>query len=112
MKPVLHTMKICTSRLAPLFATAAALLPAGALAQQAGAPPPGSAAHGATLEEIVVTAERRSSRLQDVPISITALTPDALQRANITSTRDLAMLTPGLRIESTGIFAQPNIRGI
>jgi iron complex outermembrane recepter protein len=48
------------------------------------------------LAEIVVTAERRSQRLQDVPISITALSSSALENAGIASTMDLSELTPGL----------------
>jgi iron complex outermembrane receptor protein len=92
------------------MATAAFLPATAAYAQQAGAPSRGQAAN--TIEEVIVTAERRESRLQDVPISVTALSAQTLERANITNTRDLALVTPGLRIEATGIFVEPNIRGI
>jgi iron complex outermembrane receptor protein len=64
------------------------------------------------LSEVIVTAERRSERLQDVPLSVTALSPDALAAAAITSTEDLPMITPGLRMDSGGIYTQPVIRGI
>jgi iron complex outermembrane receptor protein len=66
----------------------------------------------AAPEEIVVTAERRSEKLQDVPASVTALSGDTLNAAAITSTSDLNMVTPGLRVEATGIYVQPDIRGI
>lgn len=65
-----------------------------------------------SLVEIVVTAERRTERLQDVPLSVTALSPEALENAGITSTRDLGLITPGLRIEATGPYIQPSVRGI
>jgi iron complex outermembrane receptor protein len=64
------------------------------------------------LSEVIVTAERRSERLQDVPLSVTALTPEALAAAAITSTEDLPLITPGLRMDSGGIYTQPVIRGI
>jgi iron complex outermembrane receptor protein len=97
-----------TRRLGAVIVTTALFPATSAFAQQR--PTAGQGEH--TLQEIIVTAERREARLQDVPLSVTALTPETLQRANITSTRDLAMVTPGLRIEATGIFVQPNIRGI
>lgn len=64
------------------------------------------------LSEVVVTAERRSERLQDVPLSVTAISPDTLAAAAITTTQDLALVTPGLRIDSGGIYTEPVIRGI
>jgi iron complex outermembrane receptor protein len=64
------------------------------------------------VQEIVVTAQRRAERLQDVPLSVTAVTADSLQHAGVTSTRDLELVTPGLRIEASGAYVQPVIRGI
>jgi iron complex outermembrane receptor protein len=46
--------------------------------------------------DIVVTARRVNERLQDVPISITVLTPEKLQNNNIQSAKDIATYTPGL----------------
>jgi iron complex outermembrane receptor protein len=46
--------------------------------------------------DIVVTARRVTERLQDVPISITVLTPEKLQNNNIQSAKDIATYTPGL----------------
>lgn len=47
-----------------------------------------------SLAEIVVTAEKRAERLQDVPLSITAATGDQLRELGITNTDDLAKLVP------------------
>lgn len=64
------------------------------------------------LSEVIVTAQRREERLQDVPLSVTAISPEALAAAAIVSTQDLPLVTPGLRMDSGGIYTQPVIRGI
>jgi len=66
----------------------------------------------ANSNEIVVTAQRREELLQDVPVSVTFLSSDALQQANITNTIDLQKVTPGLVMARQTIFTQPSIRGI
>jgi len=50
---------------------------------------------GFTLEEIIVTAQKREESLQDVPIAISAFDGDFLDRANITNIADIAEHTPG-----------------
>ena len=66
-----------------------------------------------TLEEIIVTAQRREQRILDVPMSITALTGDALTRQGATSLLDIASRVPGL---STSQFSagqnRVQLRGI
>jgi iron complex outermembrane receptor protein len=47
-----------------------------------------------SLAEIIVTAQKRSERLQDVPMSITAATSDQLKSLGVTSADDLAKLVP------------------
>ena len=44
-----------------------------------------SGAYGAQLEEVIVTAQKRAESLQDVPISMTALSGDKIDDAGITS---------------------------
>ena len=48
-----------------------------------------------SLQEIVVTAEKRTERLRDVPMSITAATGDELRDLGITRAEDLGKLVPG-----------------
>jgi iron complex outermembrane recepter protein len=48
------------------------------------------------LEEIVVTADRRQEKLQDVPIAVTALGTDAIERLRINGIDDLARNVPSL----------------
>jgi iron complex outermembrane receptor protein len=67
---------------------------------------------GATLGEIVVTAQRREERSRDVPISITTLGAQQLTQANVQSLGDIVKLTPALRFDTVGAFAQPTIRGV
>jgi iron complex outermembrane receptor protein len=66
------------------------------------------------LEVVTVTASKREENLQDVPISVTALTADVLERGNVRELADLVNLSPGLVI---GYGSQPgnfsiSMRGI
>lgn len=64
------------------------------------------------VEDIVVTAQRRSENLQNVPIAITALSPERLATAGITSTQDLQLVTPGLQFISGAGSSTPRLRGV
>jgi len=52
--------------------------------------------------DVVVTALRQSSRVQDAPIAITALTGESLANAGVAQVTDYAKLVPGLRIQDNG----------
>jgi iron complex outermembrane recepter protein len=67
-------------------------------ADSAAAPEPSST----TLEEVVVTASKRVSTVQDTPISITAVTGDSLQEHGVASLVSLAQGTPGVSLKSEG----------
>jgi iron complex outermembrane recepter protein len=69
-----------------------------------------AAAH-ANLEEIVVTATRREESISKVPISITALTQDALDQKGIRDFSEMVRFTPGVSIDTSGTNAI-SIRGI
>lgn len=64
------------------------------------------------IDDIVVTAQRRSQRLQDVPATLVVKTGSDLMKSGITSTQDLARIVPGLVFTFTGSWAQPNMRGV
>ena len=72
------------------------------------APAAGADAGG---DEIVVTAQRRAERLQDVPLSVSAVSGAALKNANVTSIDRIEQLIPGVRIGRSGVDARPAIRG-
>ncbi len=56
----------------------------------------------AAVEEIVVTANRRAQRLEDVPMSVTALSQAELDREGIRSLLDLGRTVPGLVVVESG----------
>ena len=66
------------------------------------------------LEEIVVTARRRSENLRDVPGTVTAITSGVIESAGIRRAEDFIALTPGVTIVNAAEVGdtQVNIRGI
>jgi iron complex outermembrane receptor protein len=62
--------------------------------------------------DIVVTAQRRSERLIDVPISITSVSPSTLEQAGPTSLENLTKVVPGVFIQRAVYGLSPTIRGI
>jgi iron complex outermembrane receptor protein len=65
-----------------------------------------------SLEVIQVTAQKRAQGLQDVPISISAISGDFLKNANMNSLSDMSSSVPNLTITKSGITNQIGIRGI
>jgi len=60
------------------------------------------------LEEIVVTATRRSERLQDVPISVMAFSQEKLDSQGLHNIDDLARLSPGVNFQRNGMSSAGN----
>jgi len=78
---------------------AATLLPQGAAAQAAAAPPaPGPAQNSGKLEEVVVTAQKRSERQHNVPISLSVLSGKDLAKQNISNIDDLGVKIPNVEM--------------
>jgi iron complex outermembrane receptor protein len=67
-----------------------------------------------TLEEVIVTAQKREERLQDVPISVTVLSGEQILEMKLNSGTDVARMTPNLRASVAGNEDQPkfSIRGL
>ncbi len=91
------------------------LLLSGASLAAMGAMSPAFAQDDEVSDEIVVTATGRSAAIQDVPIAVTAIGGEALDRAGVNSLIDLRQVTPNLRIgsgqsQSSGTSA--SIRGL
>ena len=63
------------------------------------------------LEEVIVTAQKREQSLQELPLSVTALSAEDLQRAGTVSLTDIRTLVPGLSIDNTQ-SPQVALRGI
>ena len=69
--------------------------------------------HAQTLEEVFVTAPKRSESVQDVPLAITALSGDFIREANLSSVKDLVSFTPGVSGYSQDSFIDAiSVRGI
>lgn len=85
-----------------------AALAGPALAQQSAAP----AAQTATLQEVIVTAQRHAQSLLSVPLSISASTGAQLDKAGIRDLTDLQFTTPGYVPQTSSGYTQLYIRGI
>lgn len=116
------------SRVGLLCATAAwVFIPAVANAQsESSSTPPGvqelqsspaagRAAADASPSDIIVTANRRSERLQDVPIAVTAVAGETLRERGVGNPEDLGRLAPSLVTQNNASNAQGtnfSIRGV
>ena len=125
-------VKAAASLLATTWAAAAlAQTPAaGTSVENADAPPETSAAPSAEnantaqapkstesgsageIEEIIVTAQRRSERLVDVPISIASVSTAELERAGSESIENINKLVPGIYMQRDVYGVTPTVRGI
>lgn len=56
--------------------------------------------HAAVLEEVLVTAQKREQNIQDVGISVTALSGEQMKELGFTTSVDMVQQTPGLNVVS------------
>ncbi len=80
----------------------------GSAASQTGAPSQSAASAASkesgtpqSVDEIVVTAQKRTQNLQDVPIVVTTVSRQLLQDTGVNDIKDLQVVTPGLLVTST-----------
>lgn len=106
MKPR-YKLYLTTTALAAMLAT-----PAIAQTTTPGTSTPTAAESDSGIEEIIVTAQKRTENLQDVPISITAITARTLERSGITGINAIAQLTPALNFTSPVSQLSPILRGV
>ena len=83
-------------RIAYTASALALTLAAPAMAQTASAPAKSKVQEPQQVEEVVVTATRRSERLQDVPLSVTAFSQTELTKKGIVNYDGIARETPGV----------------
>lgn len=96
MQPVTHSATAARGRLrcGALAAPALCIFAMPVAAQE------GSV--GSTIDEVVVTAQRRSESIQDVPIAITAVGEQTLRDQNVKGIEDYFALTPNVSFRSDG----------
>jgi iron complex outermembrane receptor protein len=93
-----HKRKALSTSIAAVVAIAL-IGPTGALAQR-------------TIEEVVVTAERRDATEQTTSISMEVFTGEQLRESGIRQVRDLQNAMPGIQIQDNGNGSDVNIRGV
>ncbi len=65
------------------------------------------------IDEVTVTAQKRSENLQDVPVAVTAVSANALEMGGVANITDLNNVAPGVNFTTAlGAYAQPVIRGV
>lgn len=64
------------------------------------------------LEEVLVTSQKRVQTLQEVPISVAAVTGDKIERMGVENLEDLTAYVPNIHFTETGLSTQMRIRGI
>lgn len=69
-------------------------------------------AHGQMLEEVIVTAQKRVESLQDVPISVSAVSGERISQMGIQRSEDLTAYVPNFQVTQDPIGDKINIRGI
>ncbi len=91
-----------------------ALAAGAASVAHAAAPPSKDDQVVTSVSEIIVTAQKRSQSLQDVPVVVTALPARLLQDAGVKDIKDMQILTPGLTVTSTSneTITTARIRGV
>ena len=94
-------------RVATLLLLCSASTPA--LAQAASAAPPSD-----SVQEVVVTAQRREQSILQVPVAVTALTSRSLEAKGVTNSAQLSSVVPNLQVNSAYGQTQPNfsLRGV
>ena len=106
-------MQIQRKHLLCLGISAAAMTIATTGWAQTAAPAAPASSGSSAVEEIVVTAQRRSENQQSVPISITTVTAAAIQRTGVTGTETLSSAVPALQFSrQTGNGSVVFIRGV
>ncbi len=90
------------------------LAPSSRAADTADSDSASAATSTGSIEEIVVTAQKREEKLRDVPASISVLGGDRLENLSLNSLTDFATYVPGFSIDSGGTpgNARITLRGI
>lgn len=79
-------MQLSNTRFAPLAMAVAACIGSSSLQAQ----------NSGMIEEVIVTAQKRSQSLQEVPLAVSAFSEETLKQLHIGDTNDIFLYTPGL----------------
>ena len=112
--PGIQLERRVTPTAAALAATVLAVAAPAVRAQEAKAAAPEPVAEDATIEQIIVTAQRREQLLQEVPIAVTAIPSAQLEVRGISDLLDLKALAPNLLVSkypNSNVASQVALRG-
>jgi iron complex outermembrane receptor protein len=101
----IHTLWLSASTLALGFCGVAG-------AQTTSPPPAEDGSHAGRVQEVVVTAERRTTNLQQTPIAATVLTQNDLLTKGVFTIDQLQFVSPSLAVDNFGQGNDVDIRGI
>jgi len=76
--------------------------------------PPGPVSAQQPLEEVIVSARKREESLQEIPLSVSVFTPEAMRERNIQTVYDVATFTPNFSFNRNAVGRRldaPSIRG-
>ncbi|MBF5089176.1 Plug domain-containing protein [Novosphingobium sp. NBM11] len=99
----------------PAIAQAQAVAPvpsAAATPQDTPAAPAATPPDNSGIADIVVTATRREERLQNIPVTVTAIGGDALENSGVREVRSLTQIIPAFNGGRNQNVMQPSIRGV
>lgn len=102
--------KLCATLLIGAVAQSIAAAPGADV--DASIAPTGGSAESAKLDEIVVTARKKSEVLQDVPLSVAAFDAQELKDRDIHNLDDLSVYVPGLQQGDLAITSRLTLRGV
>lgn len=78
----------------------------------AAAEQPAASSDAIVDDAIIVTAQRRSERLEDVPMSVSVVSGDAIGKSGALTLHNLQSVVPGVFVGFSGSNTQPSIRGV
>ena len=64
------------------------------------------------IEEVIVTAQKRSESIQDVPIAVSVLSAERMKNSAIASFEDISLASPNTEINMTPGYVQVGMRGL
>jgi iron complex outermembrane receptor protein len=100
----MQSVRLATARYAAIFVTGVAAAPVDVPAQEADPRRP--------FDEIVVTAQKRSQLLQEIPAAVTAIEQEAFTVRGITTLADVQNLVPSVRLQKESASTEIYIRGV
>jgi iron complex outermembrane receptor protein len=104
--------RICSSGIALTVACAMAHTAAAQSISSALTASTAASAKEDSLDEVVVTAERRATSEQTTPISMVALSGAQIAEKNLITVGDIQQAVPSMTVNNGGLFQSINIRGI